>query len=185
MGARKRLATLALLLALLPCGARAVEIGGPFVLTDQHGIARTDAEFRGSLMLIYFGFTHCPDTCPTTLLKVAHALAELAPDAAAQVVPIFITVDPARDTPELLADYAALFDPRLVALTGPEAELAELQRRYGVFAARVPTATPGDYLVDHTGFLYLLGRDGRYLAHFESDASEAELVAALDRALRG
>jgi protein SCO1/2 len=133
---------------------------------------------------MYFGFTHCPDTCPTALLKITHALEELAELDAAKaegVVPMFISIDPERDTPEALRSYAEHFHPRLVALTGTRRQLEELGRVYGVFFAKVPTGPPGEYLVDHTGFVYLIGPDGKYIEHFESDASVADLVDALQQ----
>jgi cytochrome oxidase Cu insertion factor (SCO1/SenC/PrrC family) len=175
---------LALLVALAPPGTGAVSIGGPFELVDQHGATRTDADFRGTYMLMYFGFTYCPDTCPITLLKIAHTLenlAALAPAKAERVVPVFISVDPERDTPEALRSYAENFHPRLVALTGAPRELERLGRAYGVFFAKVPTGEPGEYLMDHTGFVYLIGPDGQYVEHFESDASVGDLVDALQR----
>jgi cytochrome oxidase Cu insertion factor (SCO1/SenC/PrrC family) len=175
---------LALLIALAPPSTGAVSIGGPFELVDQHGATRTDEDFRGSYVLMYFGFTHCPDTCPTALLKITNALEELAELDAAKakrVVPVFVSVDPERDTPEALRGYAEHFHPRLVALTGAPGELEELGRAYGVFFAKVPTGAPGEYLMDHTGFVYLIGPDGKYLEHFESDASVDDLVAVLRR----
>jgi cytochrome oxidase Cu insertion factor (SCO1/SenC/PrrC family) len=175
---------LALLVALAPPGTGAVSIGGPFELVDQHGATRTDRDFRGAYMLMYFGFTYCPDTCPTTLLKVTNALEDLAavaPAKAERVVPVFISVDPERDTPEALRSYAENFHPRLVALTGTPRELQRLGRAYGVFFAKVPTGEPGEYLMDHTGFVYLIRPDGKYVEHFESDASVGDLVDALQR----
>lgn len=166
--------------------AEAASIGGPFSLVDQHGVVRTDADFRGQLVLLYFGYTYCPDLCPTTLLKIAAAVDELAaetPAAAERVVPVLITVDPQRDTPEVLRDYSAHFHPRFVALTGSAEALAEVGRRYGVFAAPVPTGDSTPYLVDHTSFVYLLGPDGRYREHFEADVTTEELVDALRRHL--
>jgi protein SCO1/2 len=180
---------LGLLFALAPVGGgAAVQIGGPFELVDQHGATRTDADFRGSYLLIYFGFTYCPDLCPTTLLKMASALEDLAvlsPAKADRVVPMFISVDPERDTPEVLRGYAEQFDPRLVALTGTPRALAKLGRVYGVFFAKVPTAQPGEYLVDHTSFVYLIGPDGKYVQHFESDVSVDDLVGALRQSVVG
>jgi protein SCO1/2 len=133
--------------ALAPaCGRAGVNIGGPFELLDQSGATRTDEDFRGSYMLMYFGFTTCPDTCPTALLKITNALERLAELDAAKaewVVPIFVSVDPARDTPEALQSYAEHFHPHLVALTGAPRELDRLGRAYGVFFARVPTREPG------------------------------------------
>jgi protein SCO1/2 len=175
---------LALLVALAPPSTAAVSIGGPFELVDQHGVTRSDEDFRGRYMLMYFGFTHCPDTCPTALLKITHALEELAELDAAKaerVVPMFISVDPERDTPEALRSYAENFHPRLVALTGTRRQLEELGRVYGVFFAKVPTGPPGEYLMDHTGFVYLIGPGGNYLEYFESDASIDDLLDALRR----
>jgi protein SCO1/2 len=175
---------LALLVALAPPSTAAVSIGGPFELVDQHGAPRTDADFRGRYLVMYFGFTHCPDTCPTALLKITHALealAELDAAKAERVVPMFISVDPERDTPEALRSYAEHFHPRLVALTGTPRQLQELGRAYGVFFAKVPAGPPGEYLMDHTGFVYLIGPDGNYLEHFESDASVDDLLDALRR----
>jgi len=176
-----------LLVALTPGSVdAAVRIGGPFELVDQNGVTRTDADYRGSFMLIYFGFTSCPDTCPTTLLKMSQALETLGGLDAAKaerVVPVFISVDPQRDTPEVLRGYAEQFHSRLVALTGEPSKLAEMGRAYGVFTAIVPTGEPGGYTVDHTSFIYLMGPDGRYVEHFESDVSVDELGAALGRSV--
>jgi protein SCO1/2 len=179
-----RTAGFALLVVLAARGAGAVSIGGPFELVDQYGAVRTDQDFRGAYMLMYFGFTYCPDTCPTALMKITQALEDLAarsPAAAERVVPVFISVDPERDTPEALRSYAENFHPRLVALTGAPRELERLGRTYGVFFARVPTGQPGEYLMDHSGFTYLMGPDGEYLEHFESDVSVGDLVDALQR----
>jgi protein SCO1/2 len=180
---------LALLLAgslalMAAADARAVEIGGPFELVDQNGVTRTNADFAGSYLLVYFGYTYCPDLCPTTLVEMAEAvevLAEQDPAKAARVVPVFITVDPQRDTPDVLKGYAEGFHPRLVALTGSQRAVDKVGRKYGVFHARAPGRGPDDYLVDHTSFVYLMGPDGRYLEHFEKDASVDDLVAALRR----
>jgi protein SCO1/2 len=144
-------------------------VGGPFTLTDQFGQRRSDAEFRGKLMLVYFGYTYCPDVCPTELQAITTALNELGP-AADAVVPIFITFDPARDTVEQMRAYAANFDPRLVALTGSEAEIAAVAKAYRVYYAKRPPDASSDagddYLMDHSAVVYLMDRDGGYLAHF-------------------
>ena len=132
---------LALLTALAPVGTGAVSIGGPFELMDQDGATRTDADFRGAYMLMYFGFTYCPDTCPTALMKITHTLEELAalaPSKAERVVPVFISVDPERDTPEALRSYAENFHPRLVALTGLEGARDLLDRLRLVAGGDVP-----------------------------------------------
>jgi protein SCO1/2 len=156
-------------------------LGGPFELTDQNGVRRTDADFHGFYPLIYFGFTHCPDLCPTTLSlmgRALDALAEQAPAKAARVVPIFITVDPERDTVDLLHDYVASFHPRLVGLTGTPAQVEHVAKNYGAFYAPVPIGG-GDYLMDHSGFILLMGPEGDYVTHFESDVTQDELVEAL------
>ena len=179
--------TLGLLLTLAPVSrGAAVQIGGPFELVDQHGATRTDADFRGSYLLIFFGYTYCPDLCPTTLLKMTDALEELAvrsPAKADHVIPILVSFDPDRDTPEVLRGYAESFHPRLVALTGTPRALAKVGRTYGVRYARVPAGAPSEYLMDHTSFVYLMGPDGKYIEHFEKDASVDDLVDALQRAL--
>jgi cytochrome oxidase Cu insertion factor (SCO1/SenC/PrrC family) len=172
---------LALLVAVAPPSTGTASIGGPFELVDPHGATRTDEDFRGASMLISFGFTYCPDSCPTALLKITNAhedLAALAPIKAERVVPVLISVDPERDTPEVLRRYAENFHPRLVAPTGAPRELG---RAYGVFFAKVLRGEPGEYLMDHTGFVYLIGPDGEYVEHFESDASVGDLVDALQR----
>jgi protein SCO1/2 len=177
--------TLSAMLALAtPAAVHAVEIGGPFELVDQHGVTRTDADFRGSYLLVYFGYTYCPDLCPTTLIEMEEALERLAvtdPRKAARVVPMLVTVDPARDTPDVLAAYAEGFHPRLVALTGTKKALDRMGRKYGVVYGRALGRGPDDYLVDHTSFVYLMGPDGKHLEHFEKDASVDDLVAALER----
>jgi protein SCO1/2 len=179
-----RLLLVGVLALAAPKAAPAVEIGGPFELLDQNGVTRTDRDFAGSYLLVYFGYTYCPDLCPTTLVEMAQALDELAvldPAKAARVVPLFVTVDPQRDTPDILEGYAENIHPRLVALTGSKRAIDKVGRKYGVFYARAPGRGPDDYLVDHTSFVYLMGPDGKYLEHFEKDASVADLVAALRR----
>jgi protein SCO1/2 len=187
--AARWLTVLPLVLGVVDAGdhrAEAASIGGAFSLVDQYGVARTDADFRGQLVLLYFGYTYCPDLCPTTLLKIAAAVDKVAaeaPSAAERVVPVLITVDPQRDTPEVLREYSAHFHPRLVALGGTPDAVAEVERAYGVFAAPVLTGDSAPYLVDHTSFIYLLGPDGRYREHFEADVTTEELVDALRRHL--
>jgi len=150
-------------------------VGGSFTLTDQSGKSRSDGEFRGKLMLVYFGYTYCPDVCPTELQTMSDALDKLGA-AGEAVQPIFITVDPDRDTAEQLKNYAENFHPRLLALTGSAAQIAEAARAYKVFYQPVKQAD-GDYLMDHTSIVYLIGSDGRYIAHF-SDSVTAEQMAA-------
>jgi cytochrome oxidase Cu insertion factor (SCO1/SenC/PrrC family) len=139
-----------------------VSVGGPFELTDQTGHRRTDADFRGKLVVLYFGYTYCPDVCPTELQSISLALDKLGA-AAEAAQPLFITVDPERDTPARLADFVSSFHPRLIGLTGSLAEIRKTAIAYKTFFAKHSIATPGNYSVDHTGFIYLVSKDGRYL----------------------
>jgi len=165
-----------------PAATGSALIGGPFSLTDQTGARRTDADFRGTHMLIFFGYSFCPDVCPTALQNMTVALDALGPKAA-RVTPIFITIDPARDTVAALGAYAANFHPRLVALTGTEAEIRAVAKAYRVYFAKVGEDGDPDYLVDHTSIVYLMGPDGRYVAHFTHNTSPDELAQALKRHL--
>ena len=137
-------------------------VGGPFELTDQTGHRRTDADFQGKLVVLYFGYTYCPDVCPTELQSISLALDKLGA-AAETIQPLFITVDPGRDTPARLADFVLSFHPRLIGLTGSLAEIRKTAIAYRTFFARSGATTADNYAVDHTGFIYLLGKDGRYL----------------------
>jgi protein SCO1/2 len=153
-------------------------IGGPFALTDQNGARRTDADFRGRLMLVYFGFTYCPDVCPTDLQQMGLAVEQLGP-VGKMVQPIFITVDPARDTPEHLKDYMPLFHPRFVGLTGDAAEIREAARAYRVYYEKVERADKSDYTLDHSAFIYLMDRGGRYLGFFPPGTSAERLAETM------
>ena len=154
-------------------------IGGPFALIDHSGRPRSDADFRGKLMLIYFGFTYCPDICPTDLLNIGLAMEKLG-EAAERVQPLFITVDPERDTAEHLKDYVPLFHPRLIGLTGDAAAIHKAAAEYRVYYARV-SLKGDDYTVDHTAFIYLVGPNGQYLG-FLPPNTDAERIAAAIRA---
>jgi len=153
-------------------------IGGPFALTDQNGVRRTDADFRGKLMLVYFGFTYCPDICPTDLQQMALAVDQLGP-AGGTVQPVFITVDPARDTVEHLKDYMALFHPRFVGLTGDAAAIRQAARAYRVYYEKVEREDKSDYTLDHSVFIYLIDRDGRYLGFFPPGTSAERLAETM------
>ncbi|MFM7347297.1 MAG: SCO family protein [Tagaea sp.] len=166
-----------------PASLAGSSIGGPFELVDQTGAARRDAEFRGRYMLIYFGFTYCPDACPTALLAMAEALDRIGPSAD-RIQPIFISVDPERDTPEQLAGYVAAVDPRLVGLTGSPAQIASAARAYRVFYRKAAPASTTEYLVDHTSLVYLMGPDGRFLAHFSHETSPDRMAETLRRIVR-
>jgi len=136
-------------------------VGGPFDLTDQTGHRRTDVDFPGKLVVVYFGYTYCPDVCPTELQSISLALDRLGA-AAEAVQPLFITVDPERDTPARLAEFVSSFHPRLIGLTGSLADIRKTAIAYRTFFVKNRAAMPGDYSVDHTGFIYLVGKDGRY-----------------------
>ena len=157
-------------------------IGGPFALVDQNGRRRTEADFRGKLMLVYFGFTYCPDVCPTELGTMAAALDAMGP-AGEAVVPVLITVDPERDGPAQLADYVSRFHPRLVGLTGTPEQVAEAARRYRVYYAKARRPEMTEYLVDHSGFTYLVGPDGRVRTLFRPGTSPEAMAAALSAQL--
>jgi protein SCO1/2 len=181
------LAVVAALLVYTPLGRQlwqgenagdggAALIGGPFHLTDQNGQARTDADFRGQILLVFFGYSNCPDTCPTTLQTITTAMDKLGPDAA-KVTPIFITVDPDRDTPKVLKAYAANFTSRLVALSGSADEIAAAAKVYRIYYKKVGEGA--DYSMDHTALVYVMGPDGHYLAHFSTEATADDIVKDL------
>jgi cytochrome oxidase Cu insertion factor (SCO1/SenC/PrrC family) len=139
-------------------------VGGPFALVDHTGRQRTEADFRGKLLLLYFGFTYCPDVCPTDLQSIGLAIDQLG-KAGEEVQPLFVTLDPDRDTPQHLANYVPLFHPRLIGLTGDPSSIRQAARAYKVYYAKVPTADD-DYTVDHSGYIYLMDRAGQYLGFF-------------------
>ena len=150
-------------------------VGGPFELIDQSGRTRTERDFRGQLMLIYFGFTYCPDVCPTDLQAIGLAMDRLGADSA-KVQPLFVTVDPERDTPAHLAEYVRQFDPRLIGLTGSTDAIRKAANAYKVYYARVDLNKDAGYTVDHTAFIYLMDRDGNYLGFFPPGTSADRMV---------
>jgi protein SCO1 len=158
-------------------------IGGSFALTDQFGKPRTDADFRGHYMLVFFGFTNCPDICPVELQTISDALDQLDAKQAANVTPIFITVDPERDTPEALRAYVANFHPRLVALTGGVESIGAVAKAYRVYYAKATgTNAPSDpsaYILDHTAVVYLMGPQGEYVTHFSPGTTAQDMAADL------
>jgi cytochrome oxidase Cu insertion factor (SCO1/SenC/PrrC family) len=155
-----------------------VSVGGPFALTDQHGAAVTDASYRGRWMLVYFGYTFCPDVCPTELQTIAGALDKLGPQAS-QIAPLFVTVDPERDTAAALADYVKLFDDRIVGLTGTPDQIAAVARAYRVYYAKATSKDSSTYLMDHSSFMYLMGPDGKFRALFRQGMSPQALADAI------
>jgi cytochrome oxidase Cu insertion factor (SCO1/SenC/PrrC family) len=157
-------------------------IGGPFELTDHNGNRVTDQTYKGRLMLIYFGFTYCPDACPTALGIMSAAIDKL--DVAAdRVVPILITVDPERDTPEVLKDYVSNFHPGMVGLTGTKEQIDRAAKAYRVFYQKAPGATADEYLMDHTLLIYLMDADGKYVTHFGPDATPDQVAEEIRKNL--
>lgn len=158
------------------------DIGGPFELVNQDGKTVTEADFKGRLLLIYFGYTYCPDACPTALGVMAAALGKL--DVAGErVTPILISIDPARDTPEALKDYVAAFHPRLVGLTGSEEQVAKAAKAYRAFYQKQPGATGEGYLMDHSTLIYLMDAEGKFLTYFGPQATPDEVAEAIRRYL--
>ena len=158
-------------------------IGGPFELVDHGGETRSAEDFRGRYLLIYFGYTYCPDVCPTglaTMSRGLEALAERAPDKAEAVVPIFITVDPERDDVEAMAAYVSHFHDRMVGLTGEPERIAEVARNYRVYYRKIDEKGEGDYLMDHSSFIFLMGPEGDYLAHYTHTSPVEEIAAGLE-----
>jgi protein SCO1/2 len=156
-------------------------VGGPFRLTDQNGRTVTDADFKGKPFLVFFGFTHCPDVCPTALFDMSEAFRRLGPDAE-KMSALFISVDPERDTPEKLKDYLQSFHPRISALTGTQAEIDAVTKAYKAYAKKVPL-DGGEYTMDHTAIVYLMDREGRFVAPFNLKRPADEAAKDLRRYL--
>ncbi len=157
-------------------------VGGPFELVDQDGITRTEADFRGEFMLVFFGYTYCPDICPTSLQTMTSALDDLG-DAAARVRPVFISIDPERDAVEQMKAYVGHFHERLVGLTGSPRKVADAARAYRVFYQKVEDDSASDYLVDHSSIVYLMGPDGDYVAHFTHATTPEDMAAGIRKHL--
>jgi protein SCO1 len=156
-------------------------VGGPFKLVDQNGRAVTEADFKGKPFLVFFGFTHCPDICPTALFEMSETLRRLGPDAD-KMSALFISVDPDRDTPAALKDYLQSFHPRISALTGSQAEIDAVTKAYKAYAKRVPLEG-GQYTMDHSAIVYLMDRDGRFVAPFNLKRPADETAKDLRRYL--
>jgi cytochrome oxidase Cu insertion factor (SCO1/SenC/PrrC family) len=157
------------------------QVGGPFTLTDHTGKQRSDTDFRGKLMIVYFGYASCPDVCPTDLMAITQALDALGP-AAEGVQPVFITIDPERDT-KLLAEYVAAFHRSLVGLTGAPDEIRKVANSYKAFYAKVQDERSGDYAIDHAGVIYLIGRNGEYLGFMPPQTNPDRLTEVLRKNL--
>jgi protein SCO1/2 len=156
-----------------------VTVGGPFTLVAPDGTTVTDRTYANKWLLVYFGFTFCPNTCPTALLEIAAALEKLGPDAA-KLQPLFITVDPQRDTPEVMGNYMQSFDTRIIGLTGTTQQIAAVAKEYGAYYAPQRTG-PGadDYVIDHSTYLYLMDPQGKFVRGFDADASGERIADAV------
>lgn len=160
-------------------------VGGPFTLTDQTGRKVTEKDFLGKYMLVFFGYTYCPDICPTELQVMSAALDSMGPKADA-IQPVFISVDPGRDTPEVLKQYVANFHPRLVGLTGSPEEIASVAKAYRVYFSKVESnSAPDAYLMDHSTIIYLMDPQGKFLKHFAYSTDAAALAKAIAEAIAG
>lgn len=158
-------------------------VGGPFSLIDQTGKRVTDQDYRGRYMLVFFGYTNCPDICPAGLQVMSAALDKLG-KRADDIVPVFITLDPAQDTPERMATYVKAFSPRLVGLTGSESEIAATAKAYRVYYQKVPDdKDPSRYTIDHSAIFYLMGKDGSLVAPIAHTNDVDQLAGALSKAL--
>lgn len=159
------------------------DVGGPFTLTDHTGRQVTDKDFRGQYMLVFFGFTFCPDVCPSGLQVMAAALDQLG-QKAERITPLFISVDPERDTPEQLAMYVSSFHPRLVGLTGTPEEIQNVAKAYRVYYRKVKDEkSTAEYTVDHTSIIYLMGPEGEFIAHFTHATPVATMAEKLEKVL--
>src|SRR5689334_17504114 len=143
-------------------------VGGPFKLTDQNGKPITDADLKGKPFLVFFGYTHCPDVCPTTLFEVPEVMHALGPDAD-RTKALFITVDPERETTTVLKDDLSNFDQHLIGATGDQASLDQVEKEYRVYSKKVPTGNDGEYSMDHSAIVYLMDKQGRFVAPFKLD----------------
>jgi|SRR5689334_169859 protein SCO1/2 len=160
-------------------GTGSSAIGGPFRLVDQNGNPITDADLKGKPYLVFFGYTHCPDVCPTTLFDVSEVLRALGKDADGTGA-LFVTVDPERDTPAVMKDYLSSFDPHLRGATGDRTAIDATEKSYRVYAKKVPTQS-GDYSMDHTALVYLMDKQGRFVAPFNLKRKPEEAAADLRR----
>lgn len=166
-------------------GSGVALVGGPFTLTDQDGRQVTEKTFLGKYMLVFFGFTFCPDICPTELQVMSAALDQLGPDGAA-IQPVFITIDPERDTPEVMKAYVSNFGPRMMGLTGTPEQIAAAAKAFRVYYAKVKNSnSAADYVMDHSTIIYLMGPDGRFVKHMTYTTDAAKLAADLKKSVTG
>jgi protein SCO1 len=164
-----------------PFAARGIEIGGPFRLIDQNGKSVSEQDLKGKPFLVFFGYTHCPDVCPTILFDLSEVLRNLGPDAD-KVGAAFITVDPDRDTAAIMKDYLSSFDPHLLGLTGDDAAIQTVAKEYRVYYKKVPQ-DGGDYTMDHSAIVYLMDKNGHFVAPFNLKRTAQEAAADLRKYL--
>ena len=160
------------------------KIGGPFTLVNQDGRTVTDRDFAGRYRIMYFGYTYCPDVCPTDAAAIGKGLAILDksdPDLAKRIVPVFVSVDPERDTPQVLKTFVAAFHPRMIGLTGTPAQIAAVTTEYGVFAGKGDAQPGGGYLVNHSRTTYLMSPDGKPLALLPSEKGPQAVADEIKR----
>ena len=157
------------------------DVGGPFQLVDQNGATVTEADLKGKPYLVFFGFTRCPDVCPTALYEISQAFQALGPDAA-KTQALFVTVDPARDTPEALKGYLSSFSPQIRGLTGGQAEVDAMVKAYRAYAKK-QSLESGDYTMDHTAVVYLMDRNGAFVAPLNLKRSPEDVAAEIRRYL--
>ncbi len=155
-------------------------IGGPFELVGPDGRKTTDKDFLGRPILVFFGYTHCPDVCPTAMFQISEIFARLEPEA--KINALFVTVDPERDTPDVLKSYIASFDKRIIGLSGDRPAVDAAIRAYRVYARKIPSST-GDYTMDHTALVYLMDKKGRFVAPFNIERQPTEAAAELRKYL--
>lgn len=169
-------------LGYVPMGTGTALVGGPFTLINQDGQTVTDKDFSGKYMLIFFGYTYCPDVCPTELQVMTQALVTMGERAAA-IRPLFITIDPERDTPEVMKSYVENFGDNLTGLTGSAEQIAAVAKAYRVYYKRAGSPDASDYLMDHSSIIYLMGPDGSFVTHFSYTTDANDLAAKLTDAL--
>ena len=158
-------------------------VGGPFTLVNQEGATVTEKTYLGRPMLLFFGFTYCPDVCPTELQVMSAALQELG-DKGKDIQPVFVSIDPARDTPQVMAAYVANFGEKWIGLTGSDAQIAAMARAYKVFYAKVENKdAPDGYTMDHSSIIYLMGPDGKFVKHFTYSTDAKALAEGIASAL--
>ena len=168
-----------------PIGSGTALIGGPFTMVNQKGETVTEQNFKGHYTIYFFGFTFCPDECPTELQVLSAALKELGPDAI-KITPVFVSIDPERDTPKVISEYVASFDPRLVGLTGSPEQVAAMAKAFHIFYQKVPNPKdPKNYEMDHSSIIYLMGPSGTFVKHFPYSTDAKALASDLKRVLEG